>query len=487
MSLPYNFIGYAPDMDPTTRGVITDCTMLIPSRRGMQAAPSAAASEYAALPAACRGAVSVRKLDNSVRVFAGTAATIQELSGGSLTDRSKGGGYALGTEDRWRFAQFGTFTLAAAKTETLQKSTAAAFADIATAPKAACIDTNQNFVMLGNYDDGSDTPDGWFCCGLADETIWTPAIATQCANGRLRQTPGRITAMKAFGNGFVAYKLRSMFIGVYVGPPEIWSWQRVPGEIGAPSQEAVVNIGTEENPFHVFMGFEDFYSFDGAHPIPIGDGWVKEAVFSTAQRNKLHACISLHDSIRSLVYFWYPTVDSINPSACVVYNYKAKKWGRADRQIEAAFEYIAPSTTYQDVGTLFSTYGSIGNVPYGGSFWISGVPAPAIFDTSHLLKTLDGAATQSTLVTGDIGDDEKEIFLRQVKPRYLTAPNAGASMTNFYRQNIGDALASDQTVPESMGRFDVMREARWHRLGFTFNGPMEAPGLVIDAVPTGIE
>lgn len=490
MSIPYNFIGYAPDVDPTTPGVIVDCTNLIPSRRGMKAAPSAASSEYAALAAACRGAASLRKLDATVRVFAGTATALFEAASGTYTDRTRvsGGAYTLGAEDRWRFAQFGNVSLASCKTDTLQSSTTGAFANISGAPKAAIVETAANFVILFDYDDGTDTPDGWFCSGLNDETVWTPAIATQCANGRLRQTPGKVRAGKAFGSNLVAYKDRSMYLGTYVGPPDIWAWARVPGEIGAPSQEAVVNVGTPENPRHIFIGFDDFYSFDGSLPVPIGESWVKEAVFSTVQRNRLNSCISLHDANLNIVRFWYPGVDSVNPDKCVVYNYRTNRWGRDDRQVEMAFEYITPSTTYADVGTLFSTYADVDfeNITYGGSFWITGQPAPGIFDTAHLLKTLDGAAAPCTLTTGDIGDDEAEILLRQVKPRYLSAPT-NAAMTNYYRQNIGDALTPDATVAQMSSRFDVLREARWHRLNFTFSGPLELPGIVLDAEKQGAE
>ena len=37
------FVGFAPDLDPSTPGVITDCIQLIPNERGMEAAPSAVA------------------------------------------------------------------------------------------------------------------------------------------------------------------------------------------------------------------------------------------------------------------------------------------------------------------------------------------------------------------------------------------------------------------------------------------------------------
>lgn len=487
---PYNFIGYAPDRDPTTPGVITDCVNLIPSRKGMIGAPSANSAGYSALAAACRGAYSALKLDASVRVFAGTAAAIFELSGGSATDRTRavGGAYTLGTNDRWCFAQFGDTTLAASKTDTLQESTSGAFANISGGPKAACMDVTANFVMLGDYNDGSDTPDGWYCSGLNDHTIWTPAIATQCANGRLRQSAGKIRCIKAFGNQFVAYKDRSMFVGTYIGPPLIWDWQLVPGEIGAVSQKAVANIGTPEDPKHIFMGYDDFYVFNGARPVPIGTDWVKETVFAQSLRARLFESIALHDSQKNLVYFWYAGVDSINPDRCVVYNYRMNRWGRADRQIEMAFEFITPSLTYQGFGSFYTNYGDVDldDVIYANPAWVSGNAVPAIFDTSHVLRTLDGVSVSSSLTTGDIGDDEYEILLRQVKPRYLTAPNS-AVLTNYFRQNLGDSLSTDGSIAQANSRFDVLREARWHRVSIAFDGPVELPGLVLDAEMQGLE
>jgi len=84
------------------------------------------------------------------------------------------------------------------------------------------------FVLVGDVSDltGSfgDQPDGWWCSGLFNQAVWTPSVATQCANGRLVTAPGRITAMRELGDDVVAYKARSMFLGRYVGPPIVWSW-----------------------------------------------------------------------------------------------------------------------------------------------------------------------------------------------------------------------------------------------------------------------
>lgn len=487
----YPFVGYAPDADPTQPGVIVDCTLMVPSVRGMKGAPSKSATLLPALASACTGAASLTGLDGSVRTFAGAATKLYEASTSSWTDRTRasGGDYGSSTTVRWRFAQYGNVALAVNKADILQFSTSGAFANVgASVPKAGVVETVGLFVFLFDTNEAtySDSPDRWWCSAIGDYTSWTPSVATQCATGRLLSAPGKIRGAKKFGESIIAYKEDSMFMGTYVGAPQVWDFRQIPGSVGALSHEAIVNIGTPENPKHIFMAADDFYVFDGSRPMSIGGNRVKEAVFGQLQRSRREQCMAVHDAVNSLVYFWYPSVDSVNPDKCVVYNYKSDRWGRCDIQCQIAFDYISPSVIYSGVGDLFSTYGDVTNLNYGSSFWISNSHVPALFDTAHTIKTLDGAAGTGTLTTGDIGDDNMELFISRVRPRFLTAPTS-STLTNYYRHNLGDSLTTGVDSTFSNGRYDFMREARWHRLLLSFTGAVEVTGVSIDVGAQGSE
>jgi hypothetical protein len=99
---------------------------------------------------------------------------------------------------------------------------------------------------------------------------------------------------------------------------------------------------------------------------------------------------------------------------------------------------------------------------------------------------VDGVTSSSSITTGDIGDDLVELLLTRLKCRYITAPTA-ASLTNYYRQNIGDSLTTDATTSETSGKFDVLREARWHRFGIAFTGDVELSSLVPEFERAGDE
>jgi hypothetical protein len=492
MGEPVALIGYGPDLDSRTPGVLTNCAGLVPSLKGMEGALSPQSTLLPALAAVCYGASVGRKLDNTTRLFAGSATKLYEAGSSSWTDRTRaaGGDYALATNNRWRFAQFGDIALAVAKSDILQSSSAGAFANnAANAPKAAVVEVANGFIFLfdvndqGAIYDSAERTHGWWAAKTSG--TWTPSVANQAYTGELTSTPGPIRAGRRFGKGIVAYKDQSMYLGYYRGQ-QGWDFDLVPGLSGAPSQEAVVDVGTADNPVHIFMGYEDFYSFDGARPVSIGNP-LSRTVFGELNRQYAYCCTSLHDRVRKRIHFFYPVGSSGNPDKCVVYNYRTGKWGRDDRTIEATVEYTAAGMTYDDLGSTYTKYDDLPSLSYDFAFLSLGASSPAIFDTTHKIQTMTGTPRISSATLWDMGADELVSLLSRVQPVFLRKPDA-ATMTNFYRANLGDALTQDQTVNmDTKGRFDVLRSANWHRPRLDFNGDVEIPAVRADIEADGDE
>ena len=477
------FIGFAPDADPATPGVITSCEMLEPTARGMRGAPSAAGTDLPALDATCRGAALVTKLDGTKRLIAGTQTKLYEAGSGAWTDRSRAGDYTGSAESRWVFAQFGDVTLAQNGVDRGQSSSSGAFADLTAMPIAPLMESVSGFVMCANIPDAAyQYADAWWCSALYDHTNWTPAIATQCARGRLLDAPGPITALKAFGNDLVvAFKRDAMYLGRYVGPDVIWAWEKLPGSVGAFAAQGVVSDGAAL----YWWGGDDFYRFDGSRPQPIGAA-VREwfaARFSLSYANKM---IGSFDRKRSLIRWYYCAGSDSSPASCIVLNTSTGKFGIADRAVEAVVEYVTAGITYDSPGTLAGvTYDSTAwPQSFDSPFWLAAAESPSIFDTSHLLKTLTGASESSSLTTGDMGDDDAVTLLRRIRPRYSQSP-AGASMTHYTRARSGDALTQRATIAAHDGKFDVLHSARWHRAKFDFTGDVEVSGINADLQPDG--
>jgi hypothetical protein len=478
-------LGYAPDANQNIVGVLTNCSGVIPSFKGMKGAPTPADTPMTSLGATCMGAALLTKLDGTNRLIAGTATALWEAGNSTWSTVTGAVTYSTAVAGRWRFAQQENVSFAANGADTLQASVSTgAFSCIPGAPIASIVEAVGKFVFAINT---STNAHGVQWCALGNYTSWAASVATQAGADTLTTTEGGNTAGRRFGNTIIVYKKNSMYLGVNVGPPNIWQFEPIPGSAGALSQEVVVNIGTPENPKHIFMGADDFYVYDGSKPAPIGTNKVKNAVFGELLESRYYASKALHDRKNSLVYFYYPTNDSVIPNKCVVYNYRTDRWGvDVERGIEATCDYVSAAVTYDGLGALYATYADFPVLGYDTAFLGSTTSRPAIFDTTHEVKTLTGPAGASSFTTGDYGDDSQFNTLTRIRPRFLTAPTT-ARLTNYYKNDMGDSITADTTTDLSSGKFDVLRDARWHRMQMEFTGDWEMSGFSPEWERSGLE
>jgi hypothetical protein len=479
-------IGFAPDLDPTTPGVITACSQLVPTLKGMAGAPTAVDSGLDALAADCRGAAYVTRLNNTRRLIAGTEAKLYEINGTAWEDISRVGDYTPAAENRWRFVQFGNATLAANQIDTIQYSTSGAFADIPTAPRARILETASGFVMAFGIDDatvGGERSDAWWCSNIYDHLTWTPGAGNQAAYGYLLDTPGEIRAAKRLGQDIVVYKERSMYLGRYVGPPVIWAFQLISSDIGALSQEAVVDTGNAQ----LFMSRDDFWIFDGSRPRSIGAP-IREWFFSNSDSSFRYKIQSYYDKFKGLVWWFYaPNGSEGALTDAVVYNLNSNRWGHAQVTIQAVLDYYSAEITWDSWPPGPATdYDDMPDVAFDSPFFDSDQSTIAVVGTDKKIATLSGACASSSLTTGDIGDDTQVTTLTNVKPRFISLPTT-AQLTPYTRMYQGESLTVHDTVSRNNNKFDVLRSARYHRLKLDTTGDFEIVGAALDLLPDGEE
>lgn len=474
--------GFAPDADVTTPGLIASCSNLIPYLNGMEGAPEPATpASTPALAAACLGAAVVTKLDDTRRIIAGTATKLYELSAGAWVDIGRAAAYNGGIDTRWAITQFGDATLCANRADVIQRSTGAAFSDVATAPKAEILFSVGAFVMALNTNDGSEKPDGWHCCAAFDDTSWTPSLATQATSGRLVATAGKLTAGMRLGEYAIAYKQRSIYLGQYVGAPTVWNWLQVPGgDAGCVGKEAICDIGGA----HFFVGDDNIWIFDGTRPVPIADGLTRQFFFDNSNPAYRYRTICVFDRQKNLVWVFYPSLGSTTPDSAIVYHVTAKKWGVANRSIEAALNYVSNGVTIDGLSAISATIDGLSAYSFDSQFWLSGGKSMSIFNTSHQLQSMTGASVSSSMTTGDVGDDYGVTALNKIRLRYARAPTS-ASVQTLIQMNSGTGFTAAATGSVLDGKFDLRQSARWHKAIFSFTGPVRITGMDADLSPAG--
>lgn len=480
--------GFTPDADSTTPGALINCSNMIPTLRGMAGAPTYRDPGVNALPSECRGAAVLTRLDKINRVILGTQTKLYELSGTAFVDQSRAGSYSGGIENRWCFAQFGNASLACNQTEVIQVSTGSGspFADIAQAPKARIICVAAGFVLAFDLDAtyvGGARPDAWACSGLYDYVTWTPGASTQAAFGYLYDSPGGIRAAKNFGKGVVVYKETSMYLGTYVGPPVIWQWDMIAPNVGAVSNECVIDTGTA----HLFIGKDDFWIFDGSRPIPI-TGAPKEWFFSHSDATYLYRIRSHFNPAKNLCWWFYPTPGSAGVlTDALVYNLSNGRWGCATLPVETVFQYQGADTNYDNFPFDASvTYDTLPDLPFDSPAFDTSAVSMGVVGLTHKIMTLTGPCVAAFFTTGDFGDDEQYTTLTRVTPRFIVRPIA-SSMIHYTSHFDGDPLENRGSNTLAGSHYDPLASGRYHRLHVDLTGDFEIVGFTPALTPDGFE
>ncbi|WP_250439886.1 hypothetical protein [Caballeronia sp. AZ1_KS37] len=353
------------------------------------------------------------------------------------------------------------------------------------APAAKIIAVTQGFVFGFDTTDtiNGHRPNGWACSALYNQEDWYPAQATQAASGVIVDTPGPITAARELGTNLIVYKENSMFYATYQGVPVIWAFNQISPVIGVTCQEAVVNVGS----LHIFIGTDgQVYSTQGSTPIPIGDD-VKDWIVATRDPLRSDVMQSYHDANNTLVYWYFCSVKSSGvPDIGLAYNYRTGKFGRVDRDVEAALQYVTGTITWDGLGTLpgVSTWDTLPQVAYNSSFWTSASELPAIIDSNHQLQQLSGASTSSSITTSYFGDDSTYTVLQGIVPRFSFAPKtcSGSGVCTSRLGQTGTTFNLSDIYDDTMFA-DV--SSRWYSVTLNFEGPCEILGFTPNAIKSG--
>eukprot|EP00918_Siedleckia_nematoides_P078502 GHVU01171785.1.p1 GENE.GHVU01171785.1~~GHVU01171785.1.p1 ORF type:complete len:446 (+),score=21.05 GHVU01171785.1:432-1769(+) len=409
-----------------------------------------------ALSEVCIGAASISDLDGNRRLFAGTDSTLNELSGTTWGDVSKGAGYDLGAEDRWAFIGYGDAILAATPTEVIQAITSGDFDDISGAPKAKLIESAKGFAVAFNTDSYGDE---WYCSAYLDYTDWNLDVATQCVKGRLIGGSGPLTAARRFGDNICAYKAGAIFVGTYVGAPEVWRWDQASTDVGCVGQDAVVDTAYG----HFFVGRDNVYLFDGTTPKPICNGVIREWLFADMNPTFSYQAMCLWERPKARLWIFYPSNTSVGGcDRCVVHHVPSKRWGIAHQSVEAICSSAVPTITYDAGAGNITTYDSGPPIPFDSSYWVSGQISPAVFNTSHVLSALIGSCLTASFTTGDFGLDDRQSYCDALFVRYTHEPTLSQG-TGYARYREGGPAFTGATVAWYDGQHPMDQSARFHR------------------------
>lgn len=457
-------LSFLPDADDITPEVLSAVSG-IPTMRGYQAPPTAFDYTATQLGSGAVGGDIVMYGSGSSRILVATSSNVYEFGSDTFTNIG-----SLACNNTF-FLGFGADVLVFNSTIKPQKVTASLTA--INAPRCKAVDANKYFVMVGNTNDGGtglstsfgEQGNRWWCSPYANALAdWNPSVTTQCASGLLADTPGDISGVRALGDRFAFYKQGALYLATYVGPPDVYVFERISDRIGAYSQRGVVKV----DDVHYFIGSEDIWKFDGVRPVSIGSG-VRDWFYASLDRASAAAIQGRHDPYNRLVYWHYPAAGGDGSKTKVlVYHYPTGRFG--------AFDLA--------VGHVFPTE--------GGQLFASTVDGTArqlsmsYLDASRYMKSLSAAGTLLTFTTAWYGDEQRVSLCDRVKPRFRTAPSSG-TVTHSTCMHLGQTPVAGSAATLANGFAYLLMSGRYHRDAHSHSGDCEIQSNGANLIPEGSE
>src|SRR5271166_4152654 len=328
-----DFKGFSPDLDTATPGIFVASNSLVPNNKGFFSPQLLPVSRTNALPAKCLGAFTAYFLNGTFRQFAGTNTHLSENVAGTWTEVDGGTTF---NATQWRFAQFGNHTIAVDGVDAPVFATDSGnFSTLGGSPPVAKLvaSISNNFLFMANDTSFSDE---WTTCAQGNDGNWTPNASTQASQNRLWDNSGPITGIKPIGANLTLaiYKRDVTYLGQYVAPPVIWQFIKVSSQVGALTQESIVDIGN----IHVFPGVDDFYLFDGSNTQRL-ESPIKKYFYNiinySAIQNGTAFLIGRFDRIKNVVSWHYPTTGT-TMDTYLAWNIKSNHWTVNSLSIENA-------------------------------------------------------------------------------------------------------------------------------------------------------
>jgi hypothetical protein len=180
----------------------------------------------------------------------------------------------------------------------------------------------------------------------ANPTTWDETDVEEDAGEQdLGETGDTIVDAKTLGNSLIIYKQNSRVAATQTFDARIFSFQRLPGNLGAMNKGCVA-----ETPLgHMVFGNGDIYVHNGGEPQSLCDGTVRETIFEGIESQFSYKAFAVANPAQSEVWFCYPESGEAECSVAAVYNWTGKTWTFRD----------LPDVTYAASGLLAAAAATI--------------------------------------------------------------------------------------------------------------------------------
>ena len=489
---------WLPDIADYNNPGSTEAKNVVPTIDGYNQFKAFTRTE-SALNSDCRGGFAAQSSSKIGYNYAGSGSKLYQLSDGTWTDQSKAGGtYSLLNGESWEFVKWGEKVIAVGGINsgtpvppqiiTMGSVGSTEFADLGgNPPQARHIATVKDFIVMGNlYESATKYPSRVRWSGVNDETNW---VTNKAKQSDYQDIPGKGGWIQKVVGG--DYGLLIMERGIvrmdYIGPPLVFSFNRILPELGTAAVNSVVQQGN-----FVFLlaptGFKGIV--DGIERLDIGDNKIDRWFFDNVDLSYAHRIVGAFDRVNNRIIWIFPDNQATLglPNNGIIFDIVTRRWSRFEENIEWVYTAYGVSYTLDGLDSVSSSIDDLG-ASLDSAAWISGVISLGAFDDSHYGGRFDGDPTEAVLETKEQRlSGNRKTFIKRLRPE-IDCGGGTVTLKIGGRDCLGDSVVwGGDLIQERDKNWSARTNARYHRFRATITGGFQrAQGIaIVDGKRSGV-
>jgi hypothetical protein len=394
---------WQPDVYPFDANIASEALGVVPKANAYAPLPQPATSSLA-LPAPVRGAIAVRRNDNTIGIYAFTATNAYKVPSsqtGAWTDitRTTGGNYNLATDDYWSMTQYGQQLIATQFNDPVQYIDVNVGTNLAplpgTPPNAKYVETLGDFVELGNTNVNSVSVK-W--SGRNDNATWTAYVKD--SDSQPFPDGGDVIGLAGMDQGGLIFQADDVRTQIATTSSAIFEFHKLDVARGTQCPYAIVRDGADVY-YYSTVGFMRIASMGLGAVTPIGINRVNDWFNGDRNKQRPKAIIGAIDPLVRRIFWLYARSSNATSSVLdglIIYDIERDQWTHANCALTYIFSAATLGMTLGDVGAAYS---SLTAVPYplGSDVWKGGAPGLAAFDGQNRLCFFNGSPMAATVQT----------------------------------------------------------------------------------------
>lgn len=288
-------------------------------------------------------------------------------------------------------------------------------------------------------------------------TIWTPSPSNLAINTTINGA-GKFLSVAKVRDVLLLFTENQIYQARFVNAPDVWDIKPIFNTDGIISPQAFANV---EDAVY-WMGKDSFYKYERGLVTNLLNTTTNQYIFTRLNWAAFYHCFAFHNNSFNEVWFFYPSLDSLECNEYVIYNYQENHWTTGTMNRSAA-EKPSQLTSNPYLIESFPT-----DITKSARLFMheNGVN-DYLPDTQNDPMAMNCSASTNY---GILGNGDTTVLVDSIIPDSIQAENLNITVnTKLQPQDVSFRTFGPYTITPSTSKIDIFAHGRQRQYVFGSN------------------